>query len=261
MYLVRPYLAVGKLRETFDADLLRVNRISAMVQIAESVPHPGIVSLYLPFEDGKPLPSGVLARAMAFVQEQQSDVGVMLIACGAGISRSVTLAVAAIKEIEGGTLLEAFGKVRQAHPDALPHPALWQSLCDYYGEAVPYLTMFRCKPVRGDPAVETAVLASAPLRPRFQPPGHRVATRYTPTEHQQSVAYQSLTRAFSSSRFRSTMAESAARNSAGTDAPIPMALRIAALLGDCAGSLPLIGATAGSTSTVIHSVSAAWRTA
>ena len=145
MYLVRPYLAVGKLRETFDADLLRANRITAMVQIAESVSHPGIASLYLPFEDGKALPAGVVAKSTAFVRERQSEGGVTLIACGAGVSRSVTLAVAAIREIEGGTLLEAFGKVMQAHPDALPHPALWQSVCDYSGEAVPYLTMFRCK--------------------------------------------------------------------------------------------------------------------
>ena len=66
----------------------------------------------------------------------------VLIACGMGISRSATFAIAALMEEEGLGLLDAFGEVRARHPEALPHPALWQSLCDHYGEDVPYARLF-----------------------------------------------------------------------------------------------------------------------
>ncbi len=62
-------------------------------------------------------------------------------ACGAGISRSATFAVAVLKETEGLSLLEAVQTVKKYHPESLPHPALWESLCAYYGEEVPIISM------------------------------------------------------------------------------------------------------------------------
>lgn len=56
----------------------------------------------------------------------------VLVACGAGISRSTTFAIAALKEAEGVSLLEAARIVRPAHFDGMPHPALWELLCHYY---------------------------------------------------------------------------------------------------------------------------------
>ena len=58
----------------------------------------------------------------------------MLIACGAGMSRSVVFAVAVLKEAEGLSLLKALQVVKHYHPESLPHPALWKSLCAYYHE-------------------------------------------------------------------------------------------------------------------------------
>lgn len=139
MRLIRPYLLVGKLADTHHLPLLTTSGVSAMLQIAEPVPHPGIVSLHLPFEDGNPLPPGVLEKSTAFVKEQHDAGNVTLIACGAGVSRSV----AAIKEVEGMSLLEAFGLVRAAHPDSLPHPLLWRSLCDHCDEHATYVQMLR----------------------------------------------------------------------------------------------------------------------
>ncbi|ERT05518.1 dual specificity phosphatase, catalytic domain protein [Lyngbya aestuarii BL J] len=59
-----------------------------------------------------------------------------MIACGAGISRSVAFAVAALKEIEDLSLLAALQIVKKYHFESLPHPALWKSLCAYYGESI-----------------------------------------------------------------------------------------------------------------------------
>jgi predicted protein tyrosine phosphatase len=61
-----------------------------------------------------------------------------LIACGAGISRSVAFAVAVLKEEEDLSLREALRQVRAKHPGAMPHPALLKSLSEYYGEDVPH---------------------------------------------------------------------------------------------------------------------------
>ena len=75
------------------------------------------------------------------ITEKQQNRNV-LIACGAGISRSAAFAVAALKEVEQLSLLDAFRVVRQHHPQALPHPAIWESLCTYYQEVVPFRDMF-----------------------------------------------------------------------------------------------------------------------
>jgi protein-tyrosine phosphatase len=81
----------------------------------------------------------MLAQGVEFVMAQKKAGQTVLVACGAGISRSATFAVAALKEIEGLSLREAIHTVKQAHPDSLPHYKLWQSLCDYYNEAVPWI--------------------------------------------------------------------------------------------------------------------------
>jgi protein-tyrosine phosphatase len=138
MYPIRPWLFVGKYRETLDRRLLTINRIGAMLQLAEPVEQPGVVSLYLPVDDGVPLPEGLLRQGVDFVREERRRGQRVLIACGAGISRSVTFAVATLKEEEGLTLLDALRTVRQRHPDGMPHPALWRSLCSYYQEDAPF---------------------------------------------------------------------------------------------------------------------------
>jgi hypothetical protein len=64
---IRPWLYVGKYRETLDSYLLGLHRIDAMLQLAEAVRQPGIVSLFLPVEDGEPLPVDLLRRGVDFV--------------------------------------------------------------------------------------------------------------------------------------------------------------------------------------------------
>jgi protein-tyrosine phosphatase len=136
MNAIRPWLYIGKYRETLDKDLLFVKKIDAMLQLAEAVKHPNITSLYLPVEDGVPLPEYLLQQGVKFVLFEKSLGHTVLIACGAGMSRSVVFVVAVLKEAEGLSLLEALQAVKHHHPESLPHPALWESLCTYYHEEI-----------------------------------------------------------------------------------------------------------------------------
>jgi isocitrate dehydrogenase len=138
MYRIRPWLYVGKFNETQDDDLLRRREIGAMLQLADSVKHEGIPSLYVPVMDGEPLPPDMLRSGVEFVRLEKALSRNVLIACGAGISRSAAFTVAVLKEEEGLSLLDAFREVRARHPLAEPHAALWESMCEYYEEDVPY---------------------------------------------------------------------------------------------------------------------------
>lgn len=141
MYPVRPWLYIGKYAETQNKSLLNQYHIGAMLQLADAVPQPGIASLYLPVEDGVPLSPEHLKRGVAFLREHRQAGQNLLVACGAGISRSTTFALAVLKEEENLTLLDAYRSILDVHPDALPHMALWDALCAYYGELIPFTAM------------------------------------------------------------------------------------------------------------------------
>jgi hypothetical protein len=143
MDAIRDWLYIGKYRETLDPDLLVCFDIKAMLLLAELVEHVGVKSLYLDVEDLQPLRPALLRQGVDFVRNHKSQGHSTLIACGAGINRSTTFAVAVLKEEENLGLLEAFLAVKRAHPEALPHPPLWDSLCQYYQESVSYLEVVK----------------------------------------------------------------------------------------------------------------------
>lgn len=140
---IRPWLYIAKYRETRDHVLLQHYGVTAMLHLAADVQHPHIRTLYLPVEDGYALDTTVLRRGLDFVMQMHANDKTIVIACGAGISRSATFAIATLKEIEQLSLWDAYQVVKQQHADALPHPALWESLCAYYNEAVPFLDLLR----------------------------------------------------------------------------------------------------------------------
>jgi len=123
MNAIRPWLYIGKYRDTLDAALLAAYGIGAMLQLAGPVLQAGVASLYLPIEDGEPLSAEQLRAGLDFVHEARQQGHTVLIACGAGISRSATFAIAALKEAEGLGLLDAAHAVRQCHSDTMPHMA------------------------------------------------------------------------------------------------------------------------------------------
>jgi protein-tyrosine phosphatase len=138
MNQIRPWLYIGKYRDTLDYRYLSAHNITAMLLLAELVEHPGITSLYLAVEDGEALPREMLAQGVEFVTAQKQAEQTVLVACGAGVSRSAAFAVAALKEIENISLRQAMHIVKQSHSDSMPHFKLWQFLCTYYNEAVPW---------------------------------------------------------------------------------------------------------------------------
>ncbi len=143
MVTIRPWLLIGKYRETLDHDLLARAKVGALLHLAARVEPPGITTLYLPIEDGEPFDVVTLRRGVDFVLAQRAAGKTVLVACGAGISRATTFAIAALKEAEGLPLIATARAVRQAHPDGLPHMALWSSLCLHYQEPDDYLTLIR----------------------------------------------------------------------------------------------------------------------
>ena len=138
MSRIRPWLWIGAFRDTRDVDQLRANEIGAMLQLAAHEPHAGIETLYLAIDDGLPLEAVTLRRGLDFIAAARARGVRVLVACGAGISRSATFCIGALKEAEGLSLLEGFRAVRSRHHDAFPHPALWVSLTEFFHEPVPF---------------------------------------------------------------------------------------------------------------------------
>ena len=131
---IRPWLYIGKYRDTLNLHLLSMHNVKAMLQLAELVEHPGITSLYLDVEDGEPLSRDLLRTGVEFVITEKERGHNVLISCGAGISRSAAFTIAVLKEVEEISLLDAFLAVKKKHPQTLPHPTVWESVCKYYGE-------------------------------------------------------------------------------------------------------------------------------
>jgi protein-tyrosine phosphatase len=116
MYTIRSWLCVGKYRETLNEDALIAAKIGAVLQLAESIPYTRIQALYLPVDDGIPIPEHYLRQGVAFVLQANASGQRILIACGAGISRSVAFAVATVKEAEDLSLVAALRVVQSVHP-------------------------------------------------------------------------------------------------------------------------------------------------
>jgi hypothetical protein len=112
MNQIRPYLYIGDYLNTLDSDLLNSAHIGAMLQFALHVPYFGIETLYLNVDDGVPLPEATLERGVSFARAQvarlQLEGKALLIACSAGISRSVMFGMALLHELEGISLTDAY---------------------------------------------------------------------------------------------------------------------------------------------------------
>jgi hypothetical protein len=140
---IRPWLFIGAYRDTLNKSYLDFRSIGAMLQLAERVEQPNIVSLYLPVEDLAPISDKHIRMGVDFIRQHKQKGDRILVACGAGINRSSAFSAAALKEEEYLTLLEAFKEVKRHHPESIPHEPVWDSLCSYYNESIPYLDIMR----------------------------------------------------------------------------------------------------------------------
>jgi protein-tyrosine phosphatase len=135
---IRPWLYIGSYEDTLDVAVLRAYSIGAILQLAENVKHADIQSLYLPIIDFSPIPHDLIRGGVAFVREQKQQGRSVLVACRMGINRSSAFCTAALKEEEGLGLLTAFREVKRHHREADPYRPVWESLCQYYREDVPF---------------------------------------------------------------------------------------------------------------------------
>jgi protein-tyrosine phosphatase len=140
---IRPWLFIGRYRDTTNQWYLHQKNIRAMLQLAELVEQPEIDSLYLPVQDMAPVSWNQLRQGLDFIRQHKQKGNRILVACGAGINRSSSFCAAAVKEEEGLSLFEAFKEVKKFHPESMPHETVWESLCNYYNEKAPYLEVIR----------------------------------------------------------------------------------------------------------------------
>jgi protein-tyrosine phosphatase len=103
----------------------------------------GISSLFLPVDDMRPIPHHLIKQGLEFILAEKEKGHNILVACGAGVNRSAAFCLAALKEVEGLSLSDAYIEVKRKHPEALPHKSAWQSFCSYYNESTPYLDIMR----------------------------------------------------------------------------------------------------------------------
>jgi protein-tyrosine phosphatase len=140
---IRPWLFIGNLDDTLQNSYLQAKSINAMLQLEEKVEQPGIISLYLPVEDFAPLKFDLLEQGVSFIRKQKELGHLVLVACAMGINRSSSYCTAALMAEEGLGLFDAFMEVKKAHPESMPHEPVWESLCQYYNELIPYIEVMR----------------------------------------------------------------------------------------------------------------------
>lgn len=143
MIRIRDWLFIGKYVDTRSADLLAHYGIKAILQLAEPVPQDDMEVLFLDVEDGDDLPGDMIEKGVDFIREQKASDNPVLVACGAGISRSVIFGMAALMEEEDRSLFDSFAEIYAHHPAAEPHPELVRSLGAYKGLELDPLSIWR----------------------------------------------------------------------------------------------------------------------
>ena len=142
MYKIRDWLFIGKYSQIRVKDNLERNRISALLSLAEPIGHRGIESLHLKVVDGESARSDDIAAGVRFVREQKAAGQRVLIACGAGKSRSAMFTMAVLMEEENLTVFEAFREVYRQYRGAEPHHELVKSLAAYHGQELDLLDVW-----------------------------------------------------------------------------------------------------------------------
>ncbi|MEL6308318.1 MAG: dual specificity protein phosphatase [Chloroflexota bacterium] len=94
----------------------------------------GLTSQFLYIEDGGSLLTKTIEQGITFIKTRYDADDRLLIACGAGISRSVLFAIVALVEIEDMSMKEAYTLIHAHHPKPMPEHLHWQIVANYYGE-------------------------------------------------------------------------------------------------------------------------------
>jgi protein-tyrosine phosphatase len=142
MFKIRDWLYIGKYAHIRSKSNLESDQIGALLSLAEPVGHEGIATLYLNVTDGEPVEYDKIAAGVQFVRDQKAAGKRIVIACGAGISRSVMFTMAALMEEEGLSVFDAYREVYLQYRAAQPHDNLIISLAGYHGQELDLLDVW-----------------------------------------------------------------------------------------------------------------------
>ncbi len=127
-------VAVGSYEDAINLQSLEANEITAVLDLASEVSYslpPSILRLKIPMEDRMPLKQEYIKLAVNWLRNA-ADERTVLVHCLAGISRSITIVMCYLHEVEGYSLEDAFALIRSKRFQANPHPALLESIHEYY---------------------------------------------------------------------------------------------------------------------------------
>lgn len=142
MHQIRDWLYITGYALASNVPYIRNEGFDAMLQLYRPIAVEGVKSHFVELVDGQAITPAEVAAAVRFVQGHHAAGAKVLVTCGAGVSRSVTMSIAALKAIEGGDLEAIYRDVRSRHPGAMPDQVHWASLCAYFGEDVPFWEMW-----------------------------------------------------------------------------------------------------------------------
>lgn len=142
MFKIRDWLYIGKYAHTRNKSNLDRNDIKALLSLAEPVGHKDIETLYLKVTDGEAVEYDKIAEGVKFVREHKVAGKRVLIACGAGISRSSMFTMAVLMEEEDLDVFEAYREVYQQYRAAQPHHNLVISLAGYHKQDLDLLDVW-----------------------------------------------------------------------------------------------------------------------
>lgn len=134
MHKIRDWLYISDYPSACSKELLEKVGIQGMLQLFQAIEVDGIDSKFVPIGDGLPLQKSQIEEAIGFIKAQHAKNHTLLSTCGAGLSRSVTFAVIALKEIEGLSIDDAYRAIFKHHPNAMPDHIHWKIIAKYYGE-------------------------------------------------------------------------------------------------------------------------------
>lgn len=134
MYKIRDWLYISGFPAASSPSMIKKEGIQGMLQLFEAIEMDGVETKHIGLLDGVPIKPQQLQDGIAFIHAQREKNHRLLVTCGAGISRSVTLSIVALKEIEGLSMQEAYSVIHKVHPKAMPDHLHWESVANYYDE-------------------------------------------------------------------------------------------------------------------------------
>lgn len=136
--VVRPFLLLSSQDAAHDMETLKKFKVSHVLNVAWGVANPFPHLLYktiniLDVPDADI--TSYFPECCAFIEQAKEEMGVVLVHCNAGVSRSSSVVIGYLMDTEGLSFDDAFAEVKEARPTTKPNPGFLQQLKDYKPQA------------------------------------------------------------------------------------------------------------------------------